>query len=380
MDHDLVQRLRSVPLPAFVLDVLERTARAGGHAYVVGGAARNSAWGLPVLDWDMATDVSLATLVRWYGDGHPGFRFGTVRAHPRIEITVLREDGESQDHRHPIQVRGAGGIAEDLRRRDFTVNAVAFNRDGVWHVPEAGEDLRERRWRAVGDPARRFREDALRTVRLARLAMAYGGTLDRETVEAAKETLGLTRTVSRERRLGELYRMLAAPGQNWLPYQTLGLDFAYQRPDPEPVRWPRPFSRDARLLFWLREGFPDWREAERWLRAWPFSRQTLRDLIGAGRVLWKSDDPDEWVRAARMGEDGAGVLADFAAVGGAAPPWHPLKLALDAGTIARRFGLNGPELGRALHVLRQVVARDPAQNTAGALAALMRNGCAIKTR
>ncbi|MBX5467710.1 MAG: CCA tRNA nucleotidyltransferase [Firmicutes bacterium] len=369
-----LEALTQVPLPPAVEAVLADLERAGYDAYVVGGAARNLLWGWPVEDWDVATNAPWDLLAARYGTGHPGARFGTVQAAPGVEVTIMRAEEGTEDARHPARIRPVAAIEEDLSRRDFTVNAVAFNRHRVAAVPGAAEDLKARRWRAVGDPERRFREDGLRLMRLARLAAVFGGWIAADTFEAAWRCRTWAQAPSRERRLWEWTRMLSAPAHRWRLVYTLGLAPALELP--EGAFWeaagPVPASVPARRLWWLWAAFGAEEPARAWIRRWPLTRAERRALEGALAWIGRGGGPDEWAAAVRRGVPGWGILADWARAHGVEESLYPLALAVSPGELGAVLGVQGAALGRLTAQLWAAVSQDPALNRRDRLWALAR--------
>ena len=206
-------------IPRAVADLLA-TLRGGGHsAYVVGGCLRDVLLGREPADWDLTTDAPPSRIQSLFPRSVYENRFGTVvvrKAHDQYEITAFRRDVEYTDHRHPDSVEFGDSIEEDLARRDFTVNAMAWGGrpDDVplFVDPHGGRtDLGRRLLRAVGDPDRRFREDALRMVRAVRLAATLGFEIEDETAASIGRNAGLARHLSGERVETELVKLLAAP-------------------------------------------------------------------------------------------------------------------------------------------------------------------------
>jgi putative nucleotidyltransferase with HDIG domain len=224
-------------LPATVEHVLG-TLRAAGHdAVLVGGAVRDQLLGLPhgTWDWDAATSATPEQVAALFEHSTWENRFGTVtvRGLPPVEVTSYRAEGAYRDGRRPDEVRFGVSLVDDLSRRDFTVNAIAWMptdlaaRRGRLVDPAGGaEDLRRGVLRTVGDPRDRFREDALRLIRAARLAARFDLALDPATEAAARELAGTAAGVSGERARDELSRMLAihpAPSRALALLERLGL-------------------------------------------------------------------------------------------------------------------------------------------------------------
>ncbi len=210
-------------VPPAVHALMDRLVAAGHAAYVVGGSLRDVLLGREPADWDMATDARPDRLVALFPGAVYENRFGTVavrREHQVFEVTTFRLEHEYADFRRPHRVEFGDDVEADLARRDFTVNAMAWGRgpndaDDVANAlvdPFRGrDDLAARTLRAVGDPAARFREDALRMVRAVRLAATLGFVIEPATLAAIAANAALVGHLSGERIGGELGKLLAAP-------------------------------------------------------------------------------------------------------------------------------------------------------------------------
>ena len=205
-------------VPRAVCDVMERL-RAGGFApYLVGGCVRDLLRGVEPSDFDLTSDAQPEEVMALFGAAaHPtGLAHGTVTVVSggwAVEHTTQRCDGAYRDSRHPESVRFTKSITEDLARRDFTVNAIALAPDGTLVDPFGGrDDLRDRLLRCVGEPERRFTEDALRILRLLRFASTLGFAVDPATEEAARACRGGLRAIAHERVYAELNKLLC--GEN----------------------------------------------------------------------------------------------------------------------------------------------------------------------
>ena len=213
------ERAPAPEIPAPVAELLA-TLRGGGHsAYIVGGCLRDALLGREPADWDLTTDAPPDRIQSLFPRSLYENRFGTVvvrHAHAQYEITAFRRDVSYTDHRHPDSVEFGDSIEEDLARRDFTVNAMAWggkpDEESRFVDPHGGRaDLARRLLRAVGDPDRRFHEDALRMVRAVRLAATLGFEVEPETLAAVGRNAELARHLSGERIATELLKLLAAP-------------------------------------------------------------------------------------------------------------------------------------------------------------------------
>lgn len=191
----------------------------GYRAYYVGGCVRDALLGKTPHDFDLATDaLPEETEALFRGKGYPvietGIRHGTVSVileKKPYEITTFRTDGEYRDHRRPDRVTFVRTLREDLARRDFTVNALAFHRkEGVLDYFNGRADLEGRTIRCVGRPEARFKEDALRILRALRFAAQLGFSIEQNTAQAVRSCKELLRTVSAERICAEFTGILEA--------------------------------------------------------------------------------------------------------------------------------------------------------------------------
>ena len=203
------------PGAAALLDALHR---AGFAAYAVGGCVRDSLLGLAPHDWDLCTAARPEQVMELFGEKQcipTGLQHGTVtvkRDGRLYEITTFRTEGSYSDGRHPDSVAFVPDVREDLARRDFTINAMAYSAEEGLCDPFGGqEDLARGVVRAVGEPLRRFEEDALRILRLYRFAARFGFVIDEATEAAAKQLAAHLDCVSVERIEEELNKLLSAP-------------------------------------------------------------------------------------------------------------------------------------------------------------------------
>jgi tRNA nucleotidyltransferase (CCA-adding enzyme) len=228
-------------IPNSVASVLERLTAAGHEAALVGGSVRDLLLSGPLGDWDIATSAPPEVVAELFPGSAWENPFGTVtvRADPEpmaIEVTTYRIEGDYRDRRRPETVRWGDSLVDDLGRRDFTINALAWvpvdlaTRSGRLVDPYDGAvDLEARLLRAVGDPDARFAEDALRLVRAARFAARFGMRLDPATEAAIRRNAALAATLSGERVREELFRILGTadaaepPSAAFLLMERLGM-------------------------------------------------------------------------------------------------------------------------------------------------------------
>lgn len=202
-----------IKLPASVKMVIDSLEARGYEAYAVGGCVRDSILGRVPDDWDITTS---ATPYEVKGIFHrtvdTGLKHGTVtvlvggHAH---EVTTYRIDGEYEDSRHPKSVEFTRNLEDDLRRRDFTINAMAYNdHAGLVDLYGGMQDLQRKRIRCVGNAEERFREDALRILRAIRFSAQLGFEIDPETEAAVKKMASALANISAERIAAELTKLL----------------------------------------------------------------------------------------------------------------------------------------------------------------------------
>ena len=201
-------------IPQPVREMLALLRENGHEPYLVGGCVRDLLRGAAPDDYDMTSGALPEEVMELFGaDAHPtGLAHGTVtlvRGGLAVEHTTERCDGAYLDIRHPERVRFTSSIEEDLARRDFTVNAIALSPTGELVDPFGGQaDLRAGVLRCVGEPERRFAEDALRILRLLRFASVLGFSVERETAIAARARKDGLRAIAHERVYAELNKLL----------------------------------------------------------------------------------------------------------------------------------------------------------------------------
>ena len=207
-----------IEIPAFVGTALTRLRERGHSAYIVGGSLRDLLLGGTPHDWDVTTSARPEETLAAFADFTTiptGLKHGTVTVlidHIPIEITTYRVDGTYTDSRRPDSVTFTDRLSEDLARRDFTVNAMAYSPDGgLVDLYGGQEDLRAGILRAVGEPQKRFTEDALRILRGFRFSAQLNFAIEPLTLAAMRDTREGLRKISAERILSELSRLLTAP-------------------------------------------------------------------------------------------------------------------------------------------------------------------------
>ena len=202
-------------LPENAKMIIERLQDNGCDCYAVGGCVRDSLRGVEPHDWDFTTSALPDEIERVFADHRTitvGERYGTVAVildGKAYEITTYRIDGDYSDSRHPDEVRFSQNLADDLSRRDFSVNAMAYNeRDGLIDLYGGQSDLGFGVIRCVGEPEKRFSEDALRILRALRFASVLGFSIEQKTAEAILRQRNLLNEIAAERVKDELLKLL----------------------------------------------------------------------------------------------------------------------------------------------------------------------------
>lgn len=204
-----------INLPDKVRLIINKLTDEGFEAYAVGGCVRDSLLGKRPNDWDITTSATpqqVKSLFRRTVD--TGIQHGTVTimlGNEGYEVTTYRIDGAYEDSRHPKQVIFTASLKEDLKRRDFTINAMAYNdKTGIVDLFDGLSDIEKKTIRAVGDPVERFNEDALRILRAIRFAAQLDYDIDENTLKAVKELAPNLEMISAERIRMELQKLLVS--------------------------------------------------------------------------------------------------------------------------------------------------------------------------
>jgi len=387
--------------------------RADGHgAWVVGGCVRDHLLDRTVNDWDICTSARPERVMKIFLRTIPtGIEHGTVtvvRDHVHYEVTTLRGDGDYTDGRRPDAVRFLDDIADDLARRDFTVNAIAYDPVARALVdPHGGlDDLRRGLLRAVGDPAKRFGEDGLRVLRGARFTASLGFALEAATEAAIPGALEVFRRVSAERVREEWLKALKAShpsrafevmartgilGVTLPALSATGGDGSWARSLAAVDACPLPVtSRLAALLHAV-----DGAALDAWLRATKFSNDEratvlllLRSQPAGSPGTWGDADVRRWLQgvgreAARPTLDVAASLRGEASLGGLRARVETAlaqgvalttgDLAVDGTALMAELAMRpSRELGELLKWLLEQVIDDPSRNTRDVLLSLAR--------
>lgn len=209
----------TMDMPKNVDTAINLLQSAGFEAYAVGGCVRDSLLGKTPNDWDITTSAKPENMKSVFADFHcidTGIKHGTVTVvidGEPLEITTFRLDGEYEDNRHPKSVTFTADLGADLGRRDFTVNAMAYSKmTGTVDLFGGQNDLKNKIIRCVGDPDRRFNEDALRILRALRFASALDFEIEEKTAQSLLKNRALLGNISEERIAKELLKLVCGKG------------------------------------------------------------------------------------------------------------------------------------------------------------------------
>ena len=203
-----------IKLPQQAQNLIALLIKAGFEAYAVGGSVRDILMGRETHGWDFTTNAIPEQILKVFPDSFYDNQFGTVgikMPDDIFEITTYRSEKGYADHRHPDKITWGKTLEEDLSRRDFTINAIAFDGKTIIDPYDGQKDITEKIIRTVGNPAERFAEDALRLMRAVRIASELGFMIEQGTLTAIKKNSPTIQQISTERIHDELLRILASP-------------------------------------------------------------------------------------------------------------------------------------------------------------------------
>lgn len=215
---DTMRGMANLAIPPVVREVSDTLRKAGYQAYLVGGCVRDMLLGREPKDWDITTNARPEEIQKLFADTFYENDFGTVGVvtssdDPKlkvVEVTPYRIEGKYSNARHPDEVKFSETLDDDLRRRDFTINAICYDpeKSEIIDMHQGREDLEARRIACVGNPEERFKEDALRMLRAVRLSAELDFTIEARTAAAIAEDAPLLEKISRERVRDEFIRIL----------------------------------------------------------------------------------------------------------------------------------------------------------------------------
>ncbi len=203
-----------IELPDYISKIMNMLQAKGYEAYIIGGCVRDFIMGREPSDFDMATNATPDEMLSVFEEFKvikTGIKHGTLTVFyekDSVEITTYRIDGEYFDSRHPDGVSFTRSLREDADRRDFTINAIAYNeKTGIVDYHDGLSDIKEKSIRAVGEADKRFKEDALRILRALRFSSTLGFDIEKETLKAARKNAKLLQNISAERILVEINKL-----------------------------------------------------------------------------------------------------------------------------------------------------------------------------
>lgn len=371
-------------LPSDTEYIIETLQKNGYEAYAVGGCVRDMLNGDTPHDFDITTSAEPETVISLFEKTVPtGIKHGTVtviiNGVPN-EVTTYRTDGEYRDHRRPDSVIFVKSLREDLARRDFTVNAMAYNKkDGLKDFFGGKEDINNRILRAVGEPERRFCEDALRILRLFRFSSVLGFDIEESTLKAALEYAPTLKNVSAERIYSELLKTVC--GKNPAALKPLtdigGLGFLGLNTAPDYGTLPLLGSTDTKLFAFLYSGGADVTAALDFLRVPNKTKKAARDML----TLLDMPFPSTKTEIKEMlyltsplsvenyfnykvayGENCENARNMLSEIIKNAEPYKISDLKI-RGEDLKKLGISGREVGDTLEALRRLIINDPTLNT-----------------
>ena len=376
-------------IPEYVRVVLDRLYEHGESAYVVGGSLRDMMLFSEPHDFDLASSALPERVCEIFSDMHvikTGLQHGTVtvvcQGRP-IEITTFRVDGEYHDMRRPDSVSFTRRIEDDLSRRDFTVNAMAYNeRDGLVDLFCGRADLKDRIIRTVGNPHERFSEDALRIMRAFRFSAQLGFEIEKKTLEAAGALGERLSFIAKERIFSELLKLICSPypEKPLMAMRSLGvLDYVFEKYIPSDSAVMLLSQVENNDIARLSALFSDADEAtarQELIRLKASRKQRSVGLIVEAAKSKISSRKDMAALRARLSNDADIALSLSVLLGNSSDealsllddstPFSISQLAI-GGSDLIALGYSGREIGKELARLLDAVIKEPTLNNSDAL-------------
>lgn len=382
-------------LPDYILKCIKTLENGGYEAYCVGGAVRDLIMGRTPNDFDLATNAPCRNAAALFSRYHlTGEKHGTVTViedEQPVEITTYRADGSYLDARHPETVRFVGDIETDLLRRDFTVNALAYHPErGIVDICGGVKDIENKILRAVGEPQKRFGEDALRIMRLFRFSGELGFSIDSATLEGALSQSGLLQNISAERICHELFRLLSSGCPTAInPLLSAGglrfLGLSGRTPTPEISKTPPLLPLRAAVFCDMSGADP-----ERLLKSLKADTKTIRktaaffEMLGGVsenyadfKRLYQRLSPTEWTALSvalkvKYGRDFGYITEYCDKIETHAEPYKISMLEINGDDI-KQLGFEGEAVGRALQKCLSLCIEHPEMNQKNLLLDYLRN-------
>ena len=381
-------------LPSDTEYIIETLQKNGYEAFAVGGCLRDMLNGDTPHDFDITTSAEPETVMSLFEKTVPtGIKHGTVtviiNGVPN-EVTTYRADGEYRDHRRPDSVIFVKSLREDLARRDFTVNAMAYNKkDGLKDFFGGREDIENRILRAVGEPGRRFYEDALRIMRLFRFSSVLGFNIEENTIKAALEYAPTLKSVSAERIYSELLKTLC--GKNPAALKPLtdigGLGFLGVNTSPDYGILPLLGSADTKLFAFLYSGGAEVSPALDFLKVPNKTKKAAQDMLTLLNMPFPKTKPEikemlyltspssaenYFDYRSAYGKDCAAARDMLTEIIKNGEPYRISDLKI-GGRDLKKCGISGRAIGETLEKLRRSVLKNPELNTRSELIKAVKN-------
>ena len=382
-------------LPSDTEYIIETLQKNGYEAFAVGGCVRDMLNGDTPHDFDITTSAEPETVMSLFEKTVPtGIKHGTVtviiNGVPN-EVTTYRTDGEYRDHRRPDSVIFVKSLREDLARRDFTVNAMAYNqKDGLKDFFGGREDIENRILRAVGEPGRRFYEDALRIMRLFRFSSVLGFDIEENTLKAALEYAPTLKSVSAERIYSELLKTLCGKTPAALkPLTDIGgLGFLGVNTSPDYGILPLLGSADTKLFAFLYSGGAEVSPALDFLKVPNKTKKAAQDMLTLLNMPFPKTKPEikemlyltspsstenYFDYRSAYGKDCAAARDMLTEIIKNGEPYRISDLKI-GGKDLKKCGISGRAIGETLEKLRRSVLKNPELNTRSELIKAVKNG------
>ena len=370
-------------IPKEIQFIIDTLVKNGFEAYLVGGCVRDMLMGIPPHDYDITTSAPPEIILTIFEKTIPtGIKHGTVtviNGGIAAEVTTYRADGEYADHRRPESVTFVKSLKEDLARRDFTVNAIAYNeKEGIKDFFGGIEDINKKILRAVGDPEKRFREDALRILRLFRFASVLGFTPEKETLKAALKCAPLLESISAERISSELRK--AVGGKNPISLKPLtdigGLQFIGIK-SPDYLKIIPLQSEELALFSFLYSATDDLMSALNFLKPsnkekrlyeniltllslpFPQSKEEIKEMLFKTNPI--SVEKYLYFKSSYFGRDTENAQSMLREILENGEPYKISDLKISGKNLIN-MGISGEKIGETLEYLRKSVVYNPEQN------------------
>ncbi len=364
----------------FIIDTLNKN---GFEAYLVGGCVRDMLMGIPPHDYDITTSAPPEAILTLFEKTVPtGIKHGTVtviNGGIAAEVTTYRADGDYADHRRPMSVTFVKSLKEDLARRDFTVNAIAYNKDeGIKDFFGGTEDINNKILRAVGEPEKRFTEDSLRILRLFRFASVLEFTPENETLNAALKCAPLLESISAERISSEVRKAINGKKPAALKPLTdiKGLEFiGIKAPDYSKII---PLQGEGLALFgFLYSSTDNLISALEFLKPSNKEKKLYQNILTLlslplpqskaeiKEMLFKTDpcsvEKYLYFKNSYFGTDTQNAFNMLREIAENGEPYRISDLKIGGKNLIN-MGVSGEKIGETLEYLRELVVRNPEQN------------------